>query len=196
MNKNILFLLLTSVISNPLFSQNIVEWTPKHLITLESFQASVPDLVEDNIQQYNFSANYEFSYQMMNVQFAFTKNFNNYAFTYYNPELSWIEEGEFTEQLLLMANLDFDLIELYVRKFRKQMYEQKKVASNPNFFVTIHDKIAAELNTERVTIINKFQSLEDPTEFLLEKSKEVNSEIDALHEFCKACRPKKKKKKK
>lgn len=177
-------------------AQDRVPWADDVEITLESFQAPIPALEEDHIQQYTFSSTYEFAYQMLNMQFAFTKNFNSYVETYYSPKLSWMEHGEFTSQLLLMANLDFDLIELYVRKFRKRMYEQKKVGSSPNFFAAIHDEIALALNNERLVIHNKVSRLEDPIEYLQAKMNEVNLGINELHEFCKTCKPSKKKKKK
>lgn len=177
------------------FAQEKIEWSNDIEITRSSFQAKLPALAEDNMQQYSFARTFEFNFQMFNVQFAFTKNFNKYVLAYYAPELSWIEDGELTDQLLLMANLDFDLVELYARKFRKKMFETKKVGSNINFYNDIHDQINSEYSNRQAVIQSELQSKENVEEYLNHELKTVNLEIEELAEFCKKCKPKKKKKK-
>ena len=115
-------------------AQDKVLWDSNAEITKASFQSALPNLAKDNLQQYSFACSFDFAFQMANIQFAFTKNFNKYIEAYYVPNLSWIEEGELTEQLLLMANLDFDLVELYARKFRKRLFEANKCRLQREFF--------------------------------------------------------------
>ena len=78
------------------------------------------------------------------------------------PSYSWIEEGELKDQLLLMANLDFDLVELFARKFRKRMFEAKKVGSGINFFNQIHQEINNEYIAKQSEIQSKLYSVENP----------------------------------
>jgi len=99
--KIILTLLAILTLSTLTYSQTIVEWKEDELITLQSFEGELPDLAEDQIQQYTFAATFDFNFQMLNMQFAFTKNFNQYVKAYYVPSLSWIEKGELNDQLLV-----------------------------------------------------------------------------------------------
>lgn len=175
------------------FSQEKVEWSDEIEITLNSFKANLPDLAEDNLQEYSFAISYEFNFQMLSLQFVFTKNFNNYVSAYYVPDLSWIEEGELTDQLLLMANLDFDLVELYARKFRKRMFESKNATSNSDFYTKIHNEVNQEYMNQQSVIQSNLSSIDNVNEYLRKESIAVNNEIVELEEYCKSCKPKKKK---
>jgi len=176
------------------FTQERIDWSDKIEITRSSFQASLPELAEDNLQEYSFAVSYEFNFQMLSLQFMFTKNFNRYVSAYYVPKLSWMENGELTDQLLLMANLDFDLVELYARKFRKKMFESKNPTSNADFYTKIHNEVNRDFMDRQSVIQSKIRSLENVEEYLRLEIEKVNQEIVALKAFCKACKPKKKRK--
>ncbi len=128
---------------------------------------------------------------MLMLQFAFTKNLNHYVTAYYIPSASWIENGKFTQQLLLMTNLD--LADLYARKFRKKIYE-KKISSNLDFYNEIHVEINKNYLDKQSIIYSKVRSQENPELYLQLEIDSINTEIDRLYEFCKSCKPKKKKK--
>ena len=179
---------------NTCIAQNKVDWREDLEITFESFQGDLPEFEEDNVQQYSFSATFDLNFHMLNLQFAFTKNFNQYVSTYFIPDYSWMETGQFTEQLLLMANLDFDLLELYARKFRKRMFESKSLASNTDFYSKLYDEISKELIAKQSLIQNKIRTHDKPLEYLASEIETVNSEIKKLSEFCKTCKPQKRKK--
>lgn len=177
-----------------LIAQTRIEWTPSLIIDESSFQAKPPAMPDDGMQQYYFSCNYELNFQMLNLQFTFTKNFNAYVEAFYAPSLSWKEAGDMDEQLFLMSNLQFDLVELYARKCRKRMYESKKVSSNVGFFSVIVDQINDEYTREMALINSEVVSSTDPNTYLRQKNDEVNTRIEELFEFCKQCKPTKKKK--
>jgi len=193
--KLTLFTLLLLIALNPSFSQEKIEWSKGIEIDSSCFKASIPNLAEDNLQEYSFACSYNFNFQMIGLQFAFTKNFNSYVSAYYNPHLSWMEEGELTWQLLLMANLDFDLVELYARKFRKKMFEAKNVGSNVNFFNKLHEEVNREYLDRQSVIQSNLRTNENIEDYLKLEIEKVNEEIEMLNEFCKTCKPKKRKKK-
>lgn len=89
-----------------------MQWSENNQIKEASFKALPPVSPNDNTEEYLLAAHLDFNFQMLNLQFAFTKNFNSYVDVYYVPSQSWMEKGQYTEQFLGMANLDFDLIEL------------------------------------------------------------------------------------
>lgn len=193
--KKLIVICLGILIQSIGYSQYKVEWQKDIEITWNSFEGRLPAMAEDNLQQYSFACTFDFSFQMANLQFTFTKNFNRYVSAYYMPELSWIEKGELTEELLLMANLDFDLVELYARKFRQQLYQSKNVGSNVNFFNDIHARINREYTDRQSVIQSEIRTRENIIEYLKEEIRKVNIEIEALNEFCKECKPQKKKRK-
>ena len=65
-----------------------------------------------------------------------------------------------------------------------------------NFFSHIHNQINTEFNNEQAVIQSNLNAQDDVKIYLKAKIKEVNIEIENLHEFCKTCKVKKKKKKK
>ncbi len=194
--KYFIYIVILALLPAIAVSQEKVSWTSDLTITEHSFKGAIPNLVDDLVQQYYFACTYDFSFHMMSMQFAFTKNFNQYVNAYYIPTHSWIESGELTSQLILMANLDFDLAELYARKFRKKLYEAKNVGSNIDFFCSLHNENNKEYTTEHAEIHSELRTVDNAEEYLHQKILEINSKIEDLSEFCKTCKPKKKKKRK
>lgn len=171
-----------------------MQWSENNQIKEASFKALPPVSPNDNTEEYLLAAHLDFNFQMLNLQFAFTKNFNSYVDVYYVPSQSWMEKGQYTEQFLGMANLDFDLIELYARKFRKKMFEAKKVGSSMDFYTKLHNDNNFEYNNERYKIQSELRSSDNPIVYIQEKNAEINEGILELAEFCKSCKPTKKKK--
>lgn len=176
-------------------AQSIVEWSPDEVIDIRSFKAACPEMADDGIQRYSLVATFDFNYQMANIQFIMTKNFNKYVTSYYIPNNSWIEKGELTDQIFKMANLDFDILELFARKFRKQMFENKRAGSNTNFYQQLFNEVNKEYTAFTASLNSEIVSSENVDELLSKYSSQVNLEIESLSDYCKACKPKKKKKK-
>jgi hypothetical protein len=189
-----LILLFSAIAPISAHCQEVIEWEEDIEITKESFKGPLPEMRQDNVQNYYFYTNYEFHVQMMNIQFSFTKNFNKYVTAYYKPALSWIEEGEFTDQLIKMANLQFDISELYARKLRKEFYESKKFNSGFHIFSLAHEKINSEFEAFDAKLRSELQTTNDWTNILKSYNEKVAAEIIELADFCKSCKPKKKKK--
>lgn len=173
--------------------QEKVDWGRDVEITIESFKGKLPDLKEDKVQQYSLASFYEFNGHMRIFQFAFAKHFNQYVSVYYIPSDSWIEDGEQTEEILMIANLNFDLLELYSRKFRKKIFESKTFNSSFDFINKIYEEISRDLSEKQATISNEIRNQDDLSVYLADQIKLVNFEIEKLDEFCKTCVPKKKK---
>ena len=90
---------------------------------------------------------------------------------------------------------DFDLAELYARKLRKRLYEEKGAFSDANFFQPVYDEINKEF-VDRHTAAGKETDLGKNRDKLNELRAQVMQEIDELPDFCKTCKPSKKKNKK
>lgn len=192
--KNIIIFMTLILIGFHMTAQKQIEWSEEIIINEKSFQGTLPNLTDDNYQEYYFSTSFDFNFQMLSLQFTFTKNFNKYVTAYYVPEFSWMEEGDLTEQLLLMANMDFDLVELFARKFRKKLFEAKNLGSNVNFFSHLHNEINNEYIARNAEIRSRLKTTDNLSDYLVEDNDRINAEIQELGEFCKTCKPQKKKK--
>ena len=187
-----LFLISTVIAS----AQTKIIWEPTIEITRESFKDTPPPLKEDHIQQMVLQATYDMQYQMVNAQFMFTKNFNKYIRAYYIPEQSWIEEGELTDELIELANLQYDAAELYARKFRSAIFMQKSVGSSPQLLQDLHSKFSSEYLKFNARLTNDFFTQENWDEIQSRHQQNIDQQLEELAEFCQSCKPKKRKKKK
>lgn len=190
MRRNILTLALF-ITAFTSFSQAKKDWVAGYKLSVLDFQAEPPKGREGQGQTFYLAANLDYGYAMSSYEFMQTKNFNSYITAYFFPALSWLQQGEGTEILLRYAQMDFDLIELYARKFRQKLYQEKKALSNPDFFQEAQDKIKAEMAKRHVEILNAASESDAKGDAF---HRQILTEISELADFCKECKPAKNKK--
>ena len=137
----------------------------------------------------------ELAVQMSNFEFMFTKNFNSKITCTFQKDAATLIAPDSIRavQLANLVQYDFDLSELYTRKIRKELFENKKTFSNVTFFQPYFDKMIAERNKVSSKIYTD-TDFGTNTALLEKEHKEVLKEIDLLSDYCKACKPPKKKK--
>jgi hypothetical protein len=184
--------LLFFVLTNCLYAQeNSIEWEPGYTFKIEDFQGSKTAIHEDTENVFVQSGVLlDFAFQMSNVEFMFTKNFNSKVGCRFQKEAAVImaPDSIAAQRLISLVAFDFDLSELYARKIRKELYENKKTFSDATFFQPYFDKMIAERNkvSSRVYTETDFGN----KEAVLEKEHEmVKKELMELSGFCKACKP-------
>ena len=184
--------LLFFVLSNCLFSQESrVEWAPDHTFKIEDFQGSKTIIGDDNDKVFVQSGvMLDFAFQMSNIEFMFTKNFNSKVSCTFLKDTAVIMAPDSLEakKLIALVEFDFDLSELYARKIRKELYENKKTFSDATFFQPYFDKMIAERNkmSSRVYLESDFGN----KDVVLKKEHEaVKGELVSLSDFCKECKP-------
>ncbi len=187
----VIFCSLVSIVS----SQSIIEWDGKYQLQLTDFQSRATQIGESNIYSIHTTSGIQFAYAMSNAEFMMTKNFNSKVSCSFDRSAASIVASDSTLALYLVgfARYEFDLSELYARKLRKRIYEEKSAFSNINFFQPIYNEIQQAF-TERHTTAGKVTDLGRNQEKLKTLHQEVLDEIEELSEFCKACKPVKKKK--
>ncbi|MGV3586647.1 MAG: hypothetical protein ACO1OF_06580 [Adhaeribacter sp.] len=173
------------------FGQVKTEWKEGYRLTVLDFEAEPPILREGQAQTYNLASSLDFGYYMNTYEFMLTKNFNKKVSVYFVPSISWLHQGEGTQILLKYAQTDFDMMELYARKYRKKLYDTKNAFSNPNFFSELHDEIRAEYSKRQVEMHNAVAESDAKAEAF---HTQILTEIAELAEFCKTCKPVKEKK--
>ncbi len=174
--------------------QNVIDWNPKYQLQDSDFQAS-RHVGGGNISVYA-ACSVGFGYQMNGYQFMFTKNFNSKVTTTFTRNASYIIAADTVtrDKLLKFASAEFDLSELYARKFRQLMFESKNAFSDPNFYQKLYDQIHAELVVRNSQLsLDTNMGLADIR--LKEQHEKILVEIEMLADYCKECKPKKKKNK-
>lgn len=190
-----LFILSILILSNPVQGQNSIEWDKDYQLQFSDFQSSTTQIGGTNIYSLHIGSSMDFSFYMSNAEFMFTKNFNSKVNCSFNRSAASLVASDsiIAFDLLCFSRYAFDLSELYARKFRKKLFEEKGIFSDVNFFKSLYDKIQSEF-TERCTIAERVTDLGRNREQLKELHQEVLREIEQLSDFCKICKlPKKKK---
>jgi len=193
----IIFLLFFTLLISVGLSQSIIEWDPNYKIQLSDFQSSQTE-ISDTLTSYSIfpGANIDFSYYMSNAEFMFTKNFNAKVKTTFNKNAAIIlaPDSITAEQLVLFGQYSFDLTELYSRKLRRELYENKGAFSSADFFKPIFNTLMEEFNAESAKVL-KLTDLGRNTALLAQEHNRVLSEIALMSDFCSSCKPPKKKNK-
>lgn len=123
-----------------------------------------------------------------------TKDFNSKVRCIFKRSSAVLVAPDSTSALTILnlARYQFDLTELYSRKLRQQLYESKKAFSDPSFFQPLLDKNVNELN-DRYARVVKETGFGRRTDKLTQLHQSVKQEIEQLADFCKTCKPFKKK---
>jgi hypothetical protein len=174
-------------------SQEEIQWDGKYQLQLSDFQSSTTQIGKTNISSIYVQPGIEFSYNMSNVEFMFTKNFNSKVKNIFRRSLASIiaSDSASAKDLLGLGQYLFDLSELYARKFRKKLYEEKGTFSNPTYIKPLYDEIANELSSRSLTAFKETE-LGKKRDKLAVLHKQVKIEIEELSYFCITCKPKKK----
>ena len=176
--------------------QNAIEWDGEYQLQLSDFQSPATQIGEGNIYFISVSSSFDFAFHMNSFEFMITKNFNSKVNCSFKRDAAVIVAPDtlMALDLLAFARYEFDLSELYARKFRKKIVENKKGFSDVSFYSPIYDEILKEYAATRA-LAAKSADLGRNREILSELHSEVLKEIQQLADFCKMCNPKKKKNK-
>ncbi|WP_181841525.1 hypothetical protein [Emticicia sp. BO119] len=177
------------------FAQDVIEWSPDYKVSISDFQSKSTQIGHVNQYSILLAAHMDFSFHMSTYEFMLTKNFNSKVATTFTRSASVLiaPDSNFAQKLVKYAQLSFDLTELYARKFRKNLYESKGFLSEVNFFQEAYKPIEIEYNA-RIAEIGKLTGLGQSEVRIEEAHQQVLKEIEELPDFCKTCKPKKKKK--
>ncbi len=188
--------LLLAFVLSPALAQDPFEWSADDDLTLGDFTSPATE-INSSLTTYSVYSGQriEFSFNMTRGEFMFTKNFNSKVQNRFYPEASVITapDSAMAKQLVNFAQYSFDLSELYARRFRKELYEQKGAFSNTSYYQPIYDNLQKEMNAEIVRV-QKITDLGRKTDLLEAERGEVRKAIAELEDFCFTCKPPKKKK--
>ena len=190
----LIFALVICSFTGLITGQNIIEWDSNYKLKLSDFLSKATQVGHGNIYSIQSGSNFDFSFSMTRAEFFFTRNFNPKVNCTFNKNAAVIVAPDSLTAICLLsfAQYEFDLSELYARKFRARMFEEKKVFSDARFYKPIYDQIQREF-TERNTTAGVQSDLGRNKDKLKELHQAVLEEIDNLADYCKICIPKKQK---
>lgn len=174
-------------------AQNTINWDGKYQLQFSDFQSPSTKIGETRIYSVYPSAVMDLMFNMTNIEFMATKNFNAKVNCFVNRNAASIvaPDSLIAQDLLNFAQFSFDMTELYARKFRKRLFEEKKASSDVNFTKPIYDQVQNEFNIRFSQVTNE-TDMGRNKEKLQSLHQELLNEIAELSEFCKTCKPSKK----
>lgn len=194
--KNI-FLVLTIAFSTSFaIAQEPIVWNPDYELQLSDYQSPESE-INAALTSYSIysGSKIDFSFNMNSVSFMFTKNFNDKVKAIFQRNLAVLvaPDSLTANQLLQFGRYDFDLVELYSRKIRKKIYEEKGAFSDASLFQPIFNELQQEMNTVSAQVFKATDFGKDAEMLQIEHNKVIN-EINTLSDFCMTCKPKKNRK--
>ena len=126
-----------------------MEWEQAYQFKIDDFQGAKTAIDKDIDKIFVQSGVIlDFEFEMSNVEFMFTKNFNSKVSCTFHRDAAVImaPDSLAAKRLMALVKFDFDLSELYARKIRKELFQNKKTFSNATFFQPYFDKMIAERN--------------------------------------------------
>jgi len=175
--------------------QSVLEWSSTYKLTLDDFRSSESEIGGSIYSVYS-TASIDFAFQMSQYEFMFTKNLNDKVTCSVKRNNAYIIAPDDTtaNQFLQFAQYEFDLAELYARKIRQKLFENKGAFSSANFFQPVFNEMDQE-RSQRNARAAKETDIGRKADQLAILHEQVLTEIAALEEFCKSCKPSRKKKK-
>lgn len=176
------------------YGQDIIKWDGKYKLQLSDFKSPSTQIGNTTNIFIMVSAGFEFYFSMSNIEFMLTKNFNAKVENNFKPSASVIVAPDETHALEMIsyANYQFDLSELYARKIRKKLYEEKGAFSSVNLFKPVFEEYQKEYS-ERIGNVSKNTNVGQDREKLIQQHDEVKKEIELLSDYCRECKSPKKK---
>lgn len=181
------FLIIFIAVQSVAMAQSKIEWTENYRLTLADFLANAPNTGTVQTVQGHTTIEYQFS----NYELLGSRNFNKNVTCYFLRTAWWIDKGERTDKLLQYAQTIFDLREWMARELRKRFRENKKqlLAGKQN---EIYEELASKF-AELESTYSKETHYGTVDSNQSEWEERIMAELAMLADYCKTCKPAKKK---
>ncbi len=190
MKKNLSLLVTFLLLTYISFAQNIIEWNADYQLKPEDFQGKAVN----KGQMQSVSGSFSVSYEMGGINVITTRNLNKNVSATFQKDASYIHKGneEATHRLVRYQQLIFNLYELQARKLRKKFFEERAqlLTKGPS---KLHQQVYAE-HTRLLSEVEADTFHGSSSQEIEKWNTRILQEIEKLNDFCKACKPRKKKK--
>lgn len=191
MTKTILLLFHVLTISFVSGAQNIIEWSADIQLSENDFQAQAPN----RGQMQTASGSFFVEYELGGLNLVLNRNLNENVSCYFKKDESYIDDGtkEATARLLRYQQLIFNLYEIQARNIRKKFFEERKILLTKGPAV-LHQEAYQE-HTKLLTKV-KDETYNGTLDLEIDNWMMWSlNELEKLNDFCKSCKPQKKKRK-
>lgn len=164
-------------------AQNLPEgqkrWSADSPLTTEDFRIKISDENADPVY-----SQFVISHAVNGFDFL-KKNLNRKIDNVFYGNASWIDisKVEDIQNQIDFQQLQFDLAEVYTRRFRKRALESKsQITKGFDIINQISDDIMRELSMSRVQLIQETRGGNDPQKLAFWKEK-ISNELEELEDF-------------
>ncbi|OJW76356.1 hypothetical protein [Spirosoma sp. 48-14] len=178
--KNISIILLLVGVSSAVFSQtnkDYLAWSSTRRLTVNDFEIKT-----ETVKNHPSFAHFVITYNVKGFDFM-AKNFNKKISNYMIKSASWIDTSYNVSTSLKYQQTLFDMAEVYTRRFRKELREnRKKIAFGTDFIDKMNSDIMDEFTKRRLVYDSETKFGSDA---LAQKRWEIDiqMELDTLKEF-------------
>lgn len=157
-------------------NENLVFWSATDKLTVEAFGIKVSNENSPSFAQFSVD------YQVNGFDFM-TKNFNKKVRNYIIVSASWIDTTSNVLESLRYQQTLFDLCEIYTRKFRKELKEnRRKIASGTQFVEELNQKIMTDFANRRV-VYDRETNYGLLTDKQLNWENQIQKELEELKDY-------------
>jgi len=176
--------LLIFFVTTSAFAQNILQegqkrWNKNQKLTINDFKIKISDENSDAVY-----SQFMILHAIRGFDFM-KKNLNRKIENIFLGTASWIDTTKVNkiEKQIEFQQMQFDISEIYARKFRKRVLQnKKKIKKGFNIISQINNNIITEFSLERLELVKETQGGRDEQK-LLEWKEKIASELDDLNEF-------------
>jgi hypothetical protein len=156
---------------------NCLPWSSTRRLTVDDFGIKTADK-QSELSFAQFSVNYSVGgFDFM------TKNFNKKVTNCMMGSASWIDTTAYTQSSLLYQQSLFDITEIYVRHFRKELKEnRKKIATGLEFVKELEQRIMTD-RAKRQLEYTKATDFGSNIDAQQQWEKQIKQELEVLKEF-------------
>lgn len=180
--KQLYLISIFSLLLNIAFSQtnpgeNYISWSPARKLTIDDFVIKTADL-KTNPSFAHFSLSYE-----VNGFDFMTKNFNKKVHNYVIKSASWIDTTYNIPQILQYQQTLWDICEVYTRRFRRELKNnKKKIAFGVDFVKNLNAQIMTDFSKRRIEYDAQTKFGSDSIK-QIEWEVRIQKELDELKDF-------------
>lgn len=168
-----------------------MEWKADYELQLSDYQSPETQISPEFTSYSIYSGSkIEFGFNMNSVSFMFKKNFNDKVKAVFQKKIAVLIAPDTltAHQLIRFGRYDFDLVELYARKIRKEIFTEKGAFTDSNFFQIIFNDKQEEMNTVSAQVFKATNFGKDSVMLQKEHDK-VREALKKLSDFCASCKP-------
>jgi hypothetical protein len=156
------------------YGQEAIPWAGEHKLTWTDFQAKAPKHHEASaMSDITFTIDLKSDGDMLKVFIAPS----------FNPDGSWVKEGDRTDYLLGHEQIHFDIYEVNARKLRKELATKKLTSVNTESTI---NHLMEKYNTLNSTVQERYDSETNHSINVKKQEKwiqDISTELEELKDF-------------